>query len=133
MSRTRSFDYDQSYVPAAPFLPITVDGYDPEKQAVTVSVFVDTGADGTMLPLPILLAVGAEYEDTVRLRGTTGNSLRVDRYTVRIQIGDETIHAVSVVAMAAGSEPLIGRDVLNHLILTLNGYASMTEVHSFDE
>ena len=47
MSRTRSFDYDQSYVPAAPFLPITVDGYDPEKQAVTVSGFVDTGADGT--------------------------------------------------------------------------------------
>jgi hypothetical protein len=43
VSRTRSFNYDQSYTPAAPFLPITVDGYDSEKQAVTVSAFVDNG------------------------------------------------------------------------------------------
>ena len=129
MSRVLSFDYASSYIPSAPFLPITVDGYAPDRAGITVMAFVDTGADGTMLPRPLLLAVGAEYEDTVRLRGTTGAAQRVDRYTVRIQIGDAVIHGVSAVAIAAGSEPLIGRDVLNHLVVMLYGHAGGTEVH----
>lgn len=129
MNRVLTFDYESSYIPSAPFLPITIDGYDPDKAEITVTAFVDTGADGTMLPRPLLLAVGAEYEDTVRLRGTTGAAQRVDRYTVRIRIGEVTIHGVSAVAIAAGSEPLIGRDVLNHLVITLNGNVGVTEVH----
>jgi hypothetical protein len=51
MSRVLSFDYDASYVPPVPFLPVTVDGYDPEKAPVTISAFVDSGADGTLLPI----------------------------------------------------------------------------------
>jgi gag-polyprotein putative aspartyl protease len=128
MNRVLSFDYNQSYIPSAPFLPITIDGYESIKQSVTLSAFVDSGADGTMIPYPILQAVGAEYEDTVILRGTTGVAQRRDRYTVRIRIGNEIIHAISAVAIAAGSEPLIGRDVLNHLVVTLNGHASVTEI-----
>lgn len=128
MSRSIAFDYNPSYAPSAPFIPIAIDGYDPAKPPIIVSAFVDSGADGTMLPKDILRAVGAEYEDTVRLRGAAGGVQRLDRYTVRIQIESETVHAVSAVATASGSEALIGRDVLNHLAVTLNGPAGVTEM-----
>lgn len=123
-----SHDYNPSYHPSAPFLPIAIDGYDVTMPPVIVSAFVDSGADGTMLPLDVLRAVGAEYADTIRLHGTAGGVQRLDRYTVRIQIESEIVHAISAVATAEGSEPLIGRDVLNHLTVTLNGPASVTEV-----
>lgn len=128
MSRTLSYEYNREYLPSAPFVPITIDGYDQDKPPITLSAFVDSGADGTLLPRDILTAVGAEYEDTVLLRGTTGVTQRLDRYTVRIRIGEETIYSVAAVAVAPGSEPIIGRDVLNHLILTLNGIVGVTEI-----
>lgn len=128
MTRVFSFDYNSAYDPSAPFIPIAIDGYDPVKPPVIVSAFVDSGADGTMLPHDILAAVGAEYADTVRLRGTAGGVQQLDRYTVRIAIDSQIAHAISAVAIASGSEPLIGRDVLNQLIVTLNGLAEVTEV-----
>lgn len=128
MSAALSFDYDTSYFPSAPFLPITIDGYSPEAPTLSVGAFVDSGADGTMLPEDMLQAIGAEYEDTVRMRGSAGGTQRLDRYTVRIQINRQTIHAISAVATAAGSEPLLGRDVLNQLTLTLNGPAEVLEL-----
>ncbi len=128
MSRVYSFDYNSTYDPPAPFIPITVDGHDPTSSPVTITAFVDSGADGTMLPIDVLQAVGAAYEASMWLRGTTGNRQRVDSYTVSIHIETETVHAISAVAMPVGSEPLIGRDVLNQLVVTLNGLAGVTEV-----
>lgn len=128
MTRLLLVDYDLDYDPAAPFLPITVDGYVPDFEPVIVSAFVDTGADGTMLPKSLLMAVGAEYADTVVVRGSVDGARRLDRYTVRIRLGSTTIHAISAVAMPSGSEPLIGRDVLNQLVLTLNGPAQSMEL-----
>lgn len=130
MSQSIGFDYNTIYAPSAPFIPIAIDGYDSAKPPIIVQAFVDSGADGTMLPEDVLRAVGAEYQDTVRLRGAAGEVQQLDQYTVRIQIERETIHAVSAVAAAAGSEALIGRDVLNHLVVTLNGPAGVTEVQA---
>lgn len=128
MNASIDFDYQSTHQPAAPFLPIAVDGYDATKPPVIVYAFLDTGADGTMLPLDILLAVGAEYENTVQMRGIAGDVQLLDRYTVRIQIENEIVHAISAVATTVGSEALLGRDVLNHLILTLNGPAQVIEL-----
>ncbi len=130
MSRLLSFDYDDLYEPPAPVIPIAVDGYDASKPPIIVPAFVDSGSDGTLLPKDILDAVGAEYEDTVRLRGVAGGVQRLDRYTVRISVGREAVHAVSALATAAGSEALIGRDVINHLVVTLNGPAGATELQT---
>jgi predicted aspartyl protease len=128
VSRTYSFDYNNAYDPPAPFMPITVDGLDSAKASVTVSAFVDSGADGTMLPLDILQAVGAVDEDRVWLNGTTGERQQLDSYTVSIHIETEIVHAISAIAMPVGSEPLIGRDVLNQLVVTLHGIAGVAEL-----
>jgi hypothetical protein len=68
------------------------------------------------------------FADTLSLRGMAGGTQRVDRYTVRIRIAEYEVHAIAAVAIAAGSEPIIGRDVLNELVILLNGPAGVTEV-----
>lgn len=128
MNHVISFDYNNSYDPSAPFITITVDGHDPSGSPMTISAFVDSGADGTMLPINVLQSVGAEYEDSVWLVGTAGGRQRLDSYTVSIYVENEAAHAISAVAMPVGSEPLIGRDVLNQLVVTLHGIAEVTEV-----
>lgn len=105
-----------------------VDGYDPEYAPITLFAFVDSGADGTMLPHDVLETVGAEYADTVILRGIAGGVQQLDRYTIRVRIQEKTIHGIEAVATGRGSEPILGRDILNALVVTLNGPANITEV-----
>jgi predicted aspartyl protease len=121
-------EYNRAYWPAAPVLEIAVDGYTslpPQR----LTALVDTGADGTILPITILNTVGAQYESTARMRGVTGSPQWVDRYKVRIQIGEMAVHGVAVVAGPANGEAILGRDVLNHLKFILDGPAHMLEIH----
>ena len=55
--------------------------------------------------------------------------VEVDLYLVAIQLGSELIHGLHVVSIPPTNEAVIGRDVLNQLIVTLNGLAGVTEVH----
>jgi len=128
MNNVLSFDYNNVYDPPAPFITITVDGRNSTKSPMTISAFVDSGADGTMLPINVLQSIGAEYEDSVWLIGTAGGRQKVDSYTVSVHVENEVAHGISAVAMPIGSEPLIGRDVLNQLVVTLDGIAEVTEV-----
>lgn len=110
-----------------PILSIAIDGYAglaPQQ----ITALVDSGADGTMIPLDVLEAVGALYEDTVIMRGILGVGEPVDRYTVAVRLGALSIHVVRAVAIPVGEESIIGRDVLNHLAVTLNGPAHITQV-----
>lgn len=121
------YSYDESYDPAIPVIEVVVDGY-AGLRPQTVTAIVDSGADGTMLPVDLLEAVGALYQDTVQMRGILGESERVDRYTVGLQLGSLILHSIDAVAIPPGAESVIGRDVLNQLLLTLNGPAFTTQI-----
>lgn len=110
-----------------PIATVTVDGYAGQPPQ-TLAALLDSGADGTMLPVDVLEIVGALYEDTVRMQGVLGDSQPVDRYTVAIRIGSLTLHGIQAVAIRAGAESIIGRDVLNTLVVTLNGPAFSTQI-----
>jgi hypothetical protein len=53
----------------------------------------------------------------------TGHGRPVDIYLTAIRLGPHIVHGVRAVVMPAGSEPNIGRDVLNELEIALNGPA----------
>ncbi len=91
---------------------------------------IDSGADATMIPLNFLKAIGAAYKETMWMRGVAGERIEVDLYLVAIQIGSHLIRGLHVVAAPAGNEAVIGRDVLNQLVITLDGPAEMTTVQS---
>ncbi len=123
-----TFDYDSTYDPAAPFVDIEVDGYDDSLGKRTLWAMVDSGADATMIPLPILESIGATYKESMWMRGTAGGRIEVDLYLIAIRIGSNLIRGLHVIGIPDSNEAIIGRDVLNQLVVTLNGHASVTEI-----
>lgn len=118
------FDYSRSYNPAAPVIPVIVKttyGASP-----LLPAFLDTGADGSMIPVEVLQQIGARYSDKRLLSGITGDGEMVGLYLVQIQLESETIYGIE--AAGYGSEIILGRDVLNQLELLLNGPALTIEI-----
>lgn len=123
--------YDRAhYDPSAPVLDITFKPRPAVNQQIGVMVraLVDSGADATMLPEALLIQIGAIKVDRRRSRGVYGQVQTVSVYLVDVQIGLLVIPSIQAVGIADDDEPLIGRDVLNHLIVTLDGIGGLTEV-----
>lgn len=58
----------------------------------------------------------------------TGSSQLVNVYLVSLRMGTCLVHGLRVVAVPEQAELILGRNALNHLVVTLNGPASMTEI-----
>ena len=123
-----SFDYVHHYEPAKPIIELEMSLPGRAKPRVATVMLVDSGADKTMITSDILDALNAKPIDHIRIRGLFGASRSTKLYVVDLHIGRHHIHAVEVAALPAGEENILGRDVLNHLVVTLNGLASVTEV-----
>ena len=93
-----------------------------------MTALIDSGADGTMIPYRLLTHIGATFMHTFKVTGISGKSTVVDLYLVEIQVGTLQIPGIKAVAARTGKEIIIGRDVLNHLIITLDGIAGQTEI-----
>lgn len=119
---THSYDSDY-YDPAMSVVEIGLLSTASEEHVVTMVAVVDLGADATMIPINSLESAGSRYYGTRRMRGITGQSVPVDTYFAVIQIGPYIIRGIKAVAIPIDGEPILGRDVLNQLELTLNGPA----------
>lgn len=119
-----SFDYSEFYFPPAPVAEVTIRA----KSEVTAIALLDSGADGSIILYELLSTIGAKFVRTHRMIGITGASTMVDLYMVQVQIGDFTLYGVKAVASRMGAEVILGRDVLNHLIIMLDGIAGTTEI-----
>lgn len=105
-----------------PILPL-------QQQSVSLSQpWLDSGSDTSMMPLTALKAVEAEYLETKRVRGLFGHARNADLYLVDVQLGDYRVPAVRVIGVPSGETAIIGRDILNHLIVVLDGIGSTTEI-----
>ncbi len=123
-----SYLYSTTYEPAAPVLEIKVYSPDQIKPEVSLTALADYGADATMIPRDLLKKIGARYAETRQLRGVSGLAYPVKLYLVTVRIARHTIYGIRAVAIEPKSEPIIGRDVLNQLVVTLDGPATTTEV-----
>ena len=122
------FDYQHDYIPAKPVIEVGLSLPGSSLVKTTTAMLVDSGADKTMIAVDVLHFIGAKSIDRVRVRGIFGASRSTELYVVDLQIGIHRIRAVEVAALSEGDESIQGRDVLNQLIVTLNGLASVTEV-----
>lgn len=118
------------YHPSAPVLDIIIKPRPSlnQQSGETIRVLVDSGADATMRPEALLLNIGAQRIDRRRSRGIYGHVRTVSLYLIDVQIGLLVIPSIQAIGIAADDEPLLGRDVLNHLIVTLDGISGVTEV-----
>jgi hypothetical protein len=124
--KTTSFLYNSTgFNPSMPVIPIQVRHQNRTAEVIAV---VDSGADATILPINILQIIRARRSDTGHMRGVTGVRKRVGIYTVTIQIDTHIVHTVHAVAADAGTAAILGRNVLNHHVVTLDGPAGVTEI-----
>lgn len=123
-----SFEYNRDYEPPAPILEVGISLPRQDQPTVTISGLLDSGSDGTMLPISILENIGAKPVGRGRIRGILGNSTAASIFLVKLYLGNQQIYAVRVIGVDEESECLIGRNVLRHLVVTLNGLASVTEI-----
>lgn len=124
-----TFAYDGGYDPSAPVIEIGVGPADGAPARLTVLALVDSGADGTVLPEAMLQQVGARYVQRRMLRGITGDRVAVNLHLVAIHVRGQVIASIRAVADKSGNEAIIGRDVLNQLMMTLDGPAKTVTIH----
>ncbi|MCP4168531.1 MAG: hypothetical protein GY759_21925 [Chloroflexi bacterium] len=123
-----SNSHDGEYFPAFPALDIglrTPDGGQTQKMR---SGLIDTGADITLVPQTLLDEIEAPELDEVRLRSHWGESITVTTYLEDLQISAEILPGVEVVGDAIGEKVLLGHNVLNSLVLLIDGPNEITDV-----
>jgi len=121
-----SHDYSFAYIPSMPIIEVGL-GLARGQIAIMLPAIVDSGADGTLVPVRYLDQIGALPSGEQWLSGIAGERYEVELYSIFIQIGNYSIYA-RVVGDEVNNEVIIGRDILNQFIVTLNGLASVVEL-----
>jgi predicted aspartyl protease len=85
---------------------------------MVVTMLVDTGADGSVLPRGIVEKLGLVPAGDIRVAGVSGALVVVSAYRCVIVVDGQPIEARVV---AVGEEAILGRDVLEHLVVELDG------------
>ena len=124
-----SFDYERDYEggSAAPVVELRVLAIGRREGAV-VRALVDSGAEATVLPLDVLAEVSAEQVGRAHLLWGNAPGQPYDVYLVVLEIGPYRLPGVRVLADRRFGEAVIGRDVLNQLVVTLNGPGLTVEI-----
>lgn len=99
-----------------------------EASEIVLLALVDSGADATIIPLHQLQRIKAKRLGEAYIRGIAGTRIAVVLYRVALRIGPHLVRGVRAVADPSNQNSILGRDVLNQLVVTLNGLASVTEI-----
>ena len=124
-----SYPYAVQYKPAFPTIPIMLRSLSGETTS-TQTALVDTGADGTLMPLELLQSIHADEQYVARVRSHWGEWRAASVFLIDLEIGNQIFPSVEVVADESGSVVLLGRNVINLLTLLLDGPHRQTDVLS---
>lgn len=119
--------YSVSHTPPAPVLNIRIAAPGEKPPMDALSAIVDTGSDGTLIPLRYLEQVEATHLGHATLWGILGESREVHLYEVDMHIESLVLPSVVVVGDDFGNEFLLGRNILNKLVILLDGLRRETE------
>lgn len=115
------YRYNQQVVPPGPYVHVNVGRVDVAETAKAVPALIDSGADRTVVPMPLVRDLGLAQAGVIEAHGLNQISSTMPIYVVRIGIADLSMDPIDV--LAADGEPyvLLGRDVLNRYRITLDG------------
>lgn len=124
------YPYNISYQP--PFPAVQVVLFNPEEglSTFTIEGLIDTGSDGTLVPIAHLEEVLAPVLTVTRIRSHWGEWRSVQLFAVDPELNGLKLPNIFVVGDEQGDELILGRDVLNRVKLVLDGRTQVTEVPS---
>lgn len=120
--------FDETKSPAMPVMDVKVIDPSSGMSVGPLSALVDTGADGTLVPKQLLEDIGAIPIGRGKLRWLWDESRQVQIYLVRLEIGSHVLRGVHVAGITNSKEFILGRNVLNHLVFTVDGPAGVIEI-----
>lgn len=123
-----NYHYSHSYFPPAPTIDITIISAAESLRVGPLEALVDSGADGTIIPINYLEEIQAPPTVEMTIRSQWGERHSVMLYLVDIQIGDLLLPGIEVVGDEISDDIILGRDVLNRLRTLLNGPDERVEV-----
>lgn len=121
-----TFDYNRGYDPAMPMLEVTLKNQVNDR-GINLVAIVDSGADATMILRQYLETIQARISDQRMMRGVVGNATPVLIYSVWLEVGSVLQKRLDVVGTQL-PEAIIGRDVLNDLVTTLDGLSQTVQI-----
>ena len=120
--------YDDSLLkPPGPVVPVAVRPTGRASPNQNVLGELDTGSDITVIPESLAMRMRLSPEQSVIMTGYDGTDTKRDTYLVDLEVADCTLKSLKVVA-APRTTILLGRDILNHFIITLDGKAQTFEM-----
>jgi hypothetical protein len=122
------FFYSTKYFPAAPHCEIRIGIPDESLSVGPLLAFIDSGADGTLIPAHYLYPLQPEMYEEKYLQSQWGERRLVATYRLDIGIGDIRLPAIEVVADEQSNEIIVGRNVLNKLRVILDGPKQIVEI-----
>ena len=99
-----TYPYSDAYIPSMPVVDLGVSRPGARQPTQMVTAVVDSGADGTLVPIDVLEAVGAGYVGEAFIRGISGRRQGVSMYLAALHVGSHVLN-VAVVQ----SEPLLAQ------------------------
>jgi predicted aspartyl protease len=122
------FAYDTNYEPPAPSMEIHLAFPESSYFIGPLIAFVDSGADATIIPSHYLRGLSIQVDDRKLLRSAWGERRIVDIHYLDVGIGAIRLPVIEVVADELSDEIIIGRNILNKLLVVLNGPAQTLEM-----
>lgn len=114
---TERFAYAASLDPPAPMVPVRI-ASPVGDEAVMLPMLVDTGADCTLVPASIVRQLGLPQIDIIGVTGVGGAGKRAAVHAASVELAGLRVLA-RIVAFA--DEAILGRDILNQVVMTLDG------------
>jgi hypothetical protein len=122
------YRYNTQLQPPAPFIHLLLRNPADGNELPNVPAQIDTAADRTVLPQALVQDLGLAQIGTMLIGGLGGITYSLPTYVVLVGIHDLAVQPVKIVASADEAWPLLGRDLLNAVRLTLNGPQSLLEI-----
>ncbi len=122
------FPYDKRYSPPAPVIEIQLAAPGEEPKTERLPALIDTGADGTLIPEGYLETADAIAVGDALLSGILGENRQVTLYEVDIHLANRVFPSVLVAVNEYSQEIILGRNLLNKLILLLDGTNIESEI-----
>ena len=119
---TYTYPYNEQYIPVA-----DIEIWAREDKSLAVTALLDSGSDATMIPIRFLQQVRARKGKRMRVHVLGNHSYMTDSYRISLRMAGTTVQ-LSVLADHFNEQVILGRDVLNYLVVTLNGVAHMVEI-----
>ena len=121
------FNYDKSLDPPAPFVSVELrsPAFPTDPNPVQIKALIDSGADGSLIPQALIMKLDLRKVDDVGV-GDYNAERKEDfkkepLYSVHLTLPPLKPVQTEVTALKYESYAIIGRDVINHWLLTLNG------------